>query len=71
MKWSVDDLVAEARAIDPALLKKITLLTDCMSAVAVPDGSGGFAVDFTTHVEEALQVYADAGIRLATVENLF
>ncbi len=66
VKWSIDDLIEEARAIDAKLLKKITVLTDCMSAVTVPDGDGGFVVDFTTQVAEALASYEEAGIQLAT-----
>ena len=35
-----------------------------MSAVAVPDGKGGIAVDFTQQAEAALQRFADAGMHL-------
>lgn len=65
VKSTVDDLIDEARAISPELVKKLWLLTDCMSAVAVPDGGGGFAVDFTDEVHRALERYAEAGVHLA------
>lgn len=70
VKWSIDDLIEEAQAVDASLLGKITLLTDCMSAVTIPDGSGGFVVDFTPQVEETLARYEDVGIRLARSTEL-
>ncbi|MND09869.1 hypothetical protein D3C83_335240 [compost metagenome] len=39
-------------------------MTDCMSSVAVPDGQGGFAADFTEEAERALARFADAGMHL-------
>ena len=64
VKSSIDDILAEIAATDPALAKKIYLLTDCMSAVTVPDGKGGFLADFTGAAEAALQRFADAGMNL-------
>ncbi|MEZ4401141.1 MAG: nicotinamidase [Kofleriaceae bacterium] len=64
VKSTIDDLLAEIVATDPALARKIYLLTDCMSAVTVPDGAGGFAVDFTDQAAAALQRFADAGMHL-------
>jgi nicotinamidase-related amidase len=64
VKSSIDDILAEIVANDRALAKKIYLLTDCMSAVTVPDGKGGFAADFTGEAEKALQRFADAGMNL-------
>ena len=64
VKSSIDDLLSEIVAIDAALARKVYLLTDCMSAVAVPDGKGGIAVDFTQQAEAALQRFADAGMHL-------
>ena len=64
MKSTIDDLLTEIAAQDPALAKKVYLVTDCMSAVTVPDGKGGFAADFTADAELALQKFADAGMRL-------
>lgn len=64
VKSSVDDLLAAIAARAPALARRVYLLTDCMSAVAIPDGKGGFAADFTPQAEEALQRFADAGMRL-------
>ena len=60
---SVDDLLAAARARDPRLARKIHVLRDAMSAVAVPDPAhpGGFAFDFTPQAEAALQRWAEAG----------
>lgn len=64
VKSSIDDLLAEIVAQDPALAKKVYILTDCMSSVTVPDGKGGFALDFTPQAEAALRRFADAGMHL-------
>lgn len=64
VKSSIDDLLAEVVATDRALAKKIYVLTDCMSAVTVPDGKGGFVADFTEAAGAALQRFADAGMNL-------
>ncbi|HEY1818124.1 MAG TPA: nicotinamidase [Kofleriaceae bacterium] len=64
VKSTIDDLLGEIAAQDPALAKKVYLVTDCMSAVTVPDGKGGFAADFTPQAEAALQKFADAGMHL-------
>ncbi|HZI05813.1 MAG TPA: nicotinamidase, partial [Archangium sp.] len=64
VKSSIDDLLGEILAQDAALARKVYLLTDCMSAVTVPDGKGGFAADFTPQAESALKRFADAGMHL-------
>jgi nicotinamidase-related amidase len=64
VKSSIDDLLGEILAQDPALARKVYVLVDCMSAVTVPDGRGGFAADFTPQAEEALRRFADAGMHL-------
>ena len=64
VKSTIDDLLTEIAAQDATLAKKVYLVTDCMSAVTVPDGKGGFAVDFTAQAEAALQKFADAGMNL-------
>ncbi len=64
VKSTIDDLLSEIVSVDKALAKKIYLLTDCMSAVAVPDGKGGFVADFTDQATAALQRFADAGMNL-------
>jgi nicotinamidase-related amidase len=66
VKSTIDDLLGEIAAADPALAKKVYLVTDCMSAVTVPDGKGGLAADFTAQAESALQRFADAGMNLVT-----
>jgi nicotinamidase-related amidase len=64
VKSTIDDLLGEIAAQDPALAKKVYLLTDCMSAVTVPDGKGGFVADFTPQAETGLQKFKDAGMNL-------
>jgi hypothetical protein len=64
VKSSIDDLLGEILAQDPSLVKKVYILADCMSAVTVPDGKGGLALDFTPQSEAALKRFADAGMHL-------
>jgi nicotinamidase-related amidase len=64
VKSSIEDLLGEILARDPALARKVYLLADCMSAVTVPDGKGGFVADFTPQAEEALRRFAEAGMHV-------
>jgi nicotinamidase-related amidase len=64
VKSSIEDLLAEIRLRDPGLARKVYVLVDCMSSVAVPDGKGGFFADFTPQAEAALARFADAGMHL-------
>ncbi len=61
---SIDDLLSEILAHDPALARKVYILSDCTSAVAVPDGKGGFYADFTPQAEAAMQRFVNAGMHL-------
>ncbi len=64
VKSSLDDLLEALLALEPGQASKVTVLRDCMSSVAVPDGAGGFVFDFTPQAEEALARYAEAGMRV-------
>lgn len=64
VKSSIDDFLVELVARDPALAGKIYILEDCMSAVTVPDGQGGFAADFTKDAEAALDRFRTAGMHV-------
>lgn len=64
VKSSIDDLLTEIVAQDAALARKVYILGDCMSAVAIPDGAGGFVADFTPQAEAALKRFADAGMHV-------
>ena len=64
VKSSIDDLLEEIVAQDRQLARKVYVLADCMSAVTVPDGKGGFVADFTPQAEEALKRFADAGMNV-------
>jgi nicotinamidase-related amidase len=64
VKSSIDDLLDEIVAKDPALARKVYVLADCMSAVTVPDGKGGFAADFTPQAENALARFQAAGMNV-------
>ena len=56
--WTVEDLLAEIRARDAALARKVILLDDCASPVVVPG-----VVDFTDDAEAAYARFAAAGMR--------
>lgn len=64
VKSSLEDLLSAIQARDPKLARKIYILSDCMSAVTVPDGAGGFAADFTPFAEAALARFAEAGMHV-------
>lgn len=66
VKSSIDDLLDEIMANDPALARKVYIMTDCMSSVTVPDGKGGFAADFTEQADDARKRFVDAGMHLVT-----
>lgn len=66
VKSSIEDLLGEIMATDTDLARKVYILRDCMSAVAVPDPDrpGTFLFDFTPQAETALQQFADAGMHV-------
>jgi nicotinamidase-related amidase len=59
--WTVEDLLAEAVARDPALARRVLLLEDCTSPVVVPG-----VVDFTESAEAAFARFAGMGARRAS-----
>lgn len=61
---TIRDLVTEIAAMDPKLAQKVYVMTDCMSAVAIPDGKGGFLADFTPQADAAHQLFENAGMHL-------
>ncbi len=64
VKSSIEDFLSEISLKDSALVRKVYVLEDCMSAVAVPDGKGGFAADFTPQAEAALEQFRKAGMHV-------
>lgn len=64
VKSSIEDLLNSINAQDPKLVKKVYILKDCMSSVAVQDGKGGFLADFTPQAEKALKMFDDAGMHV-------
>ena len=63
VKSSIEDLLED---IEATSVKKIYILEDCMSSVAVPDPEreGEFLFDFTPQAEEALHRFAEAGMHV-------
>jgi nicotinamidase-related amidase len=67
--WTVNDLLTEIKAIDPALAQKVYLLADCTSPVVIPG-----IVDYTEQADAAYQRFADAGmniVRSTDYEQIF
>jgi len=57
--WTVQDLLNDINAVDPALAKKVYLLDDCSSPVVVPG-----VVDHTDAANTAYTKFAEAGMHL-------
>ncbi|MBI3271755.1 MAG: isochorismatase [Planctomycetes bacterium] len=57
--WTVEDLLAEIRARDEKLARKVHLLEDCTSPVVVPG-----VVDFTDSADAAYRRFAAAGMNI-------
>jgi len=57
--WTIDDLLNEIHASDPALARNIYLLEDCTSPVVIPG-----IVDYTDDADRAFQRFADAGMHI-------
>ncbi|HEX7051692.1 MAG TPA: hypothetical protein VF188_15920 [Longimicrobiales bacterium] len=63
VKSTIEDLLEHT---EPALARKVYILRDCTSAVAVPDPAcpGAFLFDFTPQAEAALERFHDAGMHV-------
>ena len=70
VRYTVDDLLGEmaSRALSP---RRLHVLADCMSAVAVPDPvrPGRFLADFTPEVEASINRWQEAGVHIASSED--
>jgi nicotinamidase-related amidase len=66
VKSTIEDLLQEIVPRNPLHVRKVYILEDCMSAVAVPDpmNPGRFLADFTAEAEAALQRFRDAGMHV-------
>jgi len=66
VKSSIDDLLDAIQAKDPGLARRVYVLEDAMSAVAVPNPEipGTFFADFTDAAQNALGRYHDAGMHV-------
>lgn len=63
--WTIEDLLNEIQATDPALAQKVYLLEDCMSPVVVPG-----VVDFTEQADATFQRFAAAGMQVVKSTDL-
>ncbi|MEJ2421809.1 MAG: nicotinamidase [Acidobacteriota bacterium] len=68
VKYTVEDLLSEMDVRDASLARKVYLLEDCMSAVAVPDPAkeGRFLADFTDQAADLLARARQAGAHVVT-----
>lgn len=66
VRSSIEDLLTEIKAQDENLARKVYIMRDCMSSVAVPDSGrpGSFLFDFTPMAEDALRRFAQAGMNV-------
>jgi nicotinamidase-related amidase len=66
VKSTLEDLLREIRRRDASLARRVYVLRDCMSAVAVPDPEhpGELLFDFTPQAEACLETLAEAGMHV-------
>jgi nicotinamidase-related amidase len=66
VRSTLDDLLRAVKARDPRLARKVYVLRDAMSAVAVPDPArpGAFLFDFTPEAEAAFDRWREAGMHV-------
>ncbi len=64
--WTVQDLLNDIQATDPALAKKVYLLEDCSSPVVVPN-----VVDHTNAADAAYARFAEAGMNIVKSVDKF
>jgi len=64
--WSVDDLLHEVRAINPALVGKLYLVQDCTSPVVVFGPDGQPLVDFTEATTAAFERWRQEGVQVVS-----
>jgi len=57
--FTIDDLLNEIQAKDPALAKKVYILEDCTSPVVVPG-----VIDFTNQANQAFERFKKAGMHI-------
>jgi nicotinamidase-related amidase len=57
--WTIDDLLTDIQAKDPALANKVYLLEDCTSPVVIPG-----VLDYTDEANAAFDRFKDAGMHV-------
>jgi nicotinamidase-related amidase len=66
VKSSIEDLLGAILRKDPGLARRVYIIEDAMSAVAVPDPArpGSFLADFTDEAQDALGRFHEAGMHI-------
>ena len=62
--WTIDDLLREVAAVDPALARKIYLLEDCTTAIVVKDPAGNVVYDYGPDADAAFARFRAAGMHV-------
>ncbi len=62
--WTIDDLLREVQAKDPALAGKIYLLEDCTTSIVVKDPAGNVIYDYGPDADKAFDRFRAAGMHL-------
>ena len=70
VRWTISDIASELVREDPSAASRIYILRDCTSAVAVPDGLGGFVADYTDDALSAFAQFEQDGMHLVESNSL-
>lgn len=62
--WTIDDLLGDILARDPALAQKVYIVEDCMTPIVVKGSDGAIIYDYTPDAMKALGKFSDAGMHV-------
>lgn len=62
--WTIDDLLGEILAKDPALARKVYLLEDCTTAIVAKDPAGNVLYDYGSDADKAFDRFRAAGMHV-------
>jgi nicotinamidase-related amidase len=65
LAWTAQDILELIMGKDPALAKKVSIVTDCTSSVVIPG-----VVDFTDMMNDTFAKFQQAGMNLTTTKEL-
>lgn len=62
--WTIDDLLTEIMAYDPALARKVYILEDCTTPIVVKDAAGRALYDYGPDARATFDRFRSAGMHL-------